>query len=822
MKLSYRWLGRHVDLSGVAPEEVRRLLTLHVCEVEGLEPFAPHLSRVTVGHVLERKQHPDADKLGVCQVDVGQGTPLEIVCGAANVAAGQKVAVATIGTELPGDFKIKKSKIRGVESHGMICSLRELALGEDHDGIWVLPTGADGQPLAVGQSVAKALGLDDHVLEIDNKSITHRPDLWGHRGMARELAAHLGRELRALDVSLPKTGQSAAPRVEIETEGCSRYLALPIRGVRIEASPLWLKLLLLAVGQRPIDVAVDVSNFVMLDLGQPNHLFDLRRVEAGIRVRNARAGESLTTLDESPRSLTPADLLICSGEAPVALAGIMGGALSRVAADTTDLLLEVANFHATSVRRTAARLALRTDSSARFEKSLDPALVPEAAGHLVRTLRSIQPGIELPSPANDQNRWCDPQRTIRLSGGNVRAVLGVEHADATIVALLKRLGFGVHQASPEAPLEVRVPTWRATKDITIAEDLIEEVGRSIGYNQIPGRRLLAEVAPPKHHASWALERRLQDRLAGAARFHEAPGYSFQSEDLTRAVRAAEQQHVTVLNPVLEGLSRVRRSVVPSLLSMLAQNLRQREEVRLFEVGKGYLPELADERGLPGEVREVGLVLARRPTSAARFDQSVFLQLRSVLDDLLRHLGCPADRWATPSAEPTSPQRQAVLPTWAHPKIALEWQAQDLGSAGYLAEVDPRVLAALGIEAEVAAARLDLHALGLRSAQAQGDRPRYQPIPRFPGVKLDVAFAAPESTRAEQLIDLIQQSGKGLVQEIELFDLYRGQALGADRKSLAFRLVLQAADRTLDEGDLEKYLERLTRNATQAGIELRRG
>jgi phenylalanyl-tRNA synthetase beta chain len=817
MKLSIRWLSRHVDLAGVSPEEVRRLLTRHVCEVEGLEPFAPQLSRVTVGHVLERRPHPDADKLGVCQVDLGQGPPLEIVCGAPNVAAGQRVAVATIGTELPGDFKIKKSKIRGVESHGMICSLRELALGEEHDGIWVLPPGPDGRAAAIGQPVAQALGIADHVLEIDNKSITHRPDLWGHRGMARELAAHLGRSLLPLDTSLPKTGAAAPFPVRIEHAGCARYLGLPIRGVRVEASPLWLKLLLLAVGQRPIDVIVDVSNFVMLDLGQPNHLFDLRRVEAGIEVRAARAGERLATLDGQERELAPEDLLIASGGTAVALAGVMGGQASMVAGDTTGLLLEVANFHGTTVRRTAARLALRTDSSARFEKSLDPALVPAAAGHLVRTLAAIQPGIELPCPPNDQNRWQDPERRIALSGARVRAVLGIEQSDGEIRAALERLGFAVEAQGAPGSFSVRVPSWRATKDITLPEDLIEEVGRSLGYDQIPGRRLTAEVAPPKHHPSFALERRIQDRLAGAGGFHEALGYSFQSEALARAVREEGRPHVSVVNPVLEGLTLVRRSVVPSLLSMLGQNLRQREQVRLFEIGKGYLPELADPRGLPGETRELGLVLAQRSGPAPLpFDRSALALLRGVLADLFAHLGLPEDPWA---AVPDGARESS--PGWGHPRAGLVWHvASQSGAIAHLAELDPRVTRSLELTADVAAARIDL--AGLAAQLASSAARRYRPIPRFPGVKLDVAFAAPESKRAGELIELIRQAGKGLVEDLELFDLYRGAALGPGKKSLAFRLVLQAPDRTLDEADLEKFLERLARAAERSEVELRRG
>ena len=285
MFISMKWLARHVDLTGITPEQLADDLTLSTCEVEGIERFAPHMSDVVVGHVLEREPHPDADKLGVARVDVGGDEPLQIVCGAPNLAPGQRVAVATIGTVLPGDFKIKKSKIRGVESRGMICSVRELDLGDEHDGIWVLPEVGE-TPLAVGEPVAAALDMEDWVIEVDNKSLTHRPDLWGHRGIARELAAIYERELKPIDLEMPALGGGAPVSVSVEDPACSRYLGLAIDGAVNGVSPDWLRELLLAVGQRPIDLLVDLSNFVMLDLGQPNHAFDRDQLAAdGIVVR---------------------------------------------------------------------------------------------------------------------------------------------------------------------------------------------------------------------------------------------------------------------------------------------------------------------------------------------------------------------------------------------------------------------------------------------------------------------------------------------------------------------------------------------------------
>ena len=433
MLVSMRWLARHVSLDGITAEQLCDDLTLSTAEVEGLERFAPQLHDVVVGHVVTREKHPNAEKLSLCSVDVGTDTPLPIVCGAPNVAAGQKVAVARVGTTLPGDLKIKKSKIRGVESFGMICSARELDFGDEHDGIWVLPEDA-----AVGASVADALGIDDWIIEIDNKSLTHRPDLWGHRGIAREIAAIYERPLLPLDTSLPKTGNAAAYPVTIEADGCTRYLGLPIEGVTPGPSPDWLRWLLLAAGQRPIELLVDLSNFVMLDLGQPNHVFDRHRLAGrGIVVRCARNDETIETLDGEARKLLASDILICADEEPVALAGIMGGEASKVAAETDSLLLEIATFDASTIRRTSTHVGLRTDSSARFEKTLDPMLPLMAAGHFANLLVEIAPKASFPAPITDVGQWRDPTCEIELRCERVCVIIHYKGALTLIILFYK-------------------------------------------------------------------------------------------------------------------------------------------------------------------------------------------------------------------------------------------------------------------------------------------------------------------------------------------------------------------------------------------------
>ncbi|MCZ6598791.1 MAG: phenylalanine--tRNA ligase subunit beta [Planctomycetota bacterium] len=828
MDVSYRWLGRHVDLSGVTPEEVARDLTVHTSEVEGLSRFAPVLGDVVVGVVAEHGKHPNADKLSLCKVDLGpagEGELLPIVCGAPNVAAGQKVAVARVGTVLPGDVKLKRTKIRGEISLGMICSERELGMGDDHTGIWVLDPEAE-----VGRPVVEALEAEDWILAIDNKSLTHRPDLWGHRGLAAEIAAIRGLHLVPLDLALPATGSGDPYPVRVESDGCSRYLGLAIDGVRVEASPTWMKLLLLAAGQRPLDLLVDVSNFVMLDLGQPNHLFDRRRLSPeGILVRDARPGEKVTTLDGVERELTPADVLICSGDEPVAIAGVMGGEGAKVDAKTSELLLEVATFHSARIRRTAMRLGLRTDASARFEKHLDPTLPEKAAARVVSVLRSIQPDVTLPRALGDAGEWSDPARQVAVRPWRVRAVLGEDIDDGAIAESLERLGLPV---TPDGPgddrWEVSVPSARATKDLGIEEDLIEEVGRLFGYDRIPLQPIVGALTPPPHDERRLLVRRVQDALAGGARFHEVKTYSFVPDELVEKLGLADELFVEAVNPVLETSRRIRRSLMPAVLDLVDDNLRQREVVRLFEVGKAYLADRRNERDEPLEVHEAALVWAGpRPgpgATGARFDDTSLARLQGVVDDLLRELGHPVAGWER-AAE------YGELPTWAHPGRAMIAFGFARGGAGaekseagaslaVLGALEPGLARALGSEvaaADVAGAVVSLD----RLLDTPGSARTYRPLPRYPGIKLDVALAVDASLSAGETRATIEQAGKGLVAGCQLFDLYAGESVGAGRKSLAWHVLLQADDRTLSDQDEQRFLDRLEKEIGARGGELRR-
>ncbi|MFT7487382.1 MAG: phenylalanyl-tRNA synthetase beta chain, partial [Candidatus Paceibacteria bacterium] len=498
--------------------------------------------------------------------------------------------------------------------------------------------------------------------------------------------------------------------------------------------------------------------------------------------------------------------------------GIMGGEASKVGEDTGKLLLEVAAFDAVTIRRTATRIGLRTDASTRFEKSLDPKLPMEAAGHLVRLLQELQPEIVLPSAPTDAGDWSDPCMVIELRGSRVRRLLGVELEDEAIAGFLRSIAFGV---SVEGDLmRVEVPSNRATKDIAIEQDLVEEVGRLYRYDNIPERRLSAEIAPPPHDERRALVTKIQDRLAGGPAFHEVLSYSFVAGSLLKKLGALDREYTTLVNPVVDGEERIRRNLVPSLLNLLEKNRRHSSDVRLFEIGKGYHPENADERGLPGEVHELALVWTRpEPSKKARFDAGLFPQMQGVLEDLFASLGYQAPTWERPESDDK-------LDPWFHPGHSLVGTFADGENPGErrapvtLGLLEPGLHKPLGLvqelTGEVVLAQVSLDELLASARPGFG----YRPIPRFPGNKVDVALAMPSTVPAGDLVLAIEKAGKGMVKDLELFDVYTGPGIGEGKKSLAYHVLLQSDKKTLTDKDAAKFISRLERLAGDLGGELR--
>jgi phenylalanyl-tRNA synthetase beta chain len=801
MKLSLRWLSRHVDLSGIEPRQILADLTMSTAEIEGLERFGAGLECLVVGHVRKRDKHPDADKLTVCTVDLGEaGGALQIVCGAPNVAAGQRVVVIRPGDTLPacgnkGALKIKVGKIRGVESHGMICSESELGLSDAHDGILVLPPDTP-----IGARFVDVAAVQDHVFEIDNKSINHRPDLWGHYGFARELAAIYGRELKPAVVPAALPADGARVAVEIaDRSACHRYCGLVIEGVTAGPSPDELRWQLAAVGLRAISLPVDLTNFVMLDLGQPMHAFDAEHIGRGpIRVRFAKDGEKITTLDGVRRTLTAADLLICCGDEPEALAGVMGGAGTMVAPTTVRLFLESASFRASTIRRTSMRCGLRTDASARFEKAQDPANAELAVHHFLALLQHYCPGARAAGPLVDPAGFTYTPMPLLLRRARLHKKLGIALADDRVAGILRSLAFAVDVTADG--FTVTVPSCRATKDVQNEDDLVEEVGRMFRYDNIPERPLVGTIAPPPRNDELQLVRRLVEVACLDHGFAEAYNYSFVPDAVVAACAAAEHAYVGVRNPVAPEQARIRRHVMPSLLASVQQNLGRAAELRLVEHGKGYHAEMAGGNGLPHEVRELAFVLARPD------GPHPFAELREAIAAVLLRLGCPAvlERTWHGKDQP-----------WVHPTRAVAID-RDGSPTGYIAHLHPGVARAMELPVTTAIACLDVRALLSNGRRVAA----YRPVPTYPGLPVDVALLVDETVQVAAAAEFLRATGRKLCRDVTLFEVYRGERLPAGKKSLNFTVTLGAEDRTLSDADESRYLDKVREQAGSIGAELR--
>jgi phenylalanyl-tRNA synthetase beta chain len=790
MKLSYRWLGEMVDLAGTPPTDLRRLLTFHTAEVEGQEVVGGGLDDVVVARVLAVRPHPGADKLRLCTLDAGR-EPVEVVCGAPNVAEGQHVAYAPEGTTLPGGpdgepFTLQAREIRGVLSRGMICSARELSLGEEHDGILVLPGDAP-----VGVALGNVLPLEDTVFDVDNVCVTHRPDLWGHVGWAREVGAVLGRPLQppegADPGALPTRGEPFPVRIE-DPQGCRRYVGIVIENLVNGPSPLALRRRLESLGVRSIDLLVDLTNLVLLEQGQPLHAFDLRDVRGGvIRVRAADPGETIVTLDGQTRGLGPEDLVIADGEGAVAVAGVMGGAHSEVRADTTAILLESATFDPVRIRRTAARLGLRTEASTRFEKGLDPELALQAALRFTRLVLEHVPGARVARPVADLYPRPYPPVSIDLPYGLVRRRLGLHVGDFQIRRVLASLGFDAVERGEH--IHVVVPSWRATRDVGCPEDLVEEVGRIEGYDRLPAVAPIAPMAPQRPPPQRALERRAAEVLSLDLGYAEVKQRSFYGGRDAERLGLGDVAHLALRNPGSEEHDRMILTTAAGLLATAARNQLHEPRARLWTSGRLFLPRpVGGPEGLPVEVPVFGLVGWDRADEDAE-PGAVFLGLVDDLRRLLERLGA-----AAPSVRDGAAPLRADLPepAWLHPgrRAVLRRGDEVLAVAG---ELLPSVVRAFDLRGRVALAEVDAGTL-LAATCAQASS--YEPVLRYPVVPFDVAVVVPRRTPAADVMHVVETAVGGSLRGLHVFDVYEGAGIPDGHRSIALRCELFDRDRTL--------------------------
>jgi phenylalanyl-tRNA synthetase beta chain len=811
MRLPLSWLAEFVDLPGDRALADRLAMDGGFEDVM-VEAIGPDLSAITVGEVVSREPHPNADRLSVCSVDVGDGALRTIVCGAPNVAAGQKVAVALPGTELPGGAKIKKSKLRGVESEGMICSRRELALAEEPGdaGIWVLDPSA-----RVGASLPDAAAVSERVLEL---GITpNRGDTASLLGVAREVRALFGGEVRIPPSDLRESGPPAADAIRISIEArdaCFLYVGRVVRGVRVGPSPAPLRARLEAAGLRAVNNVVDATNAVMLELGQPLHAFDLAKLGGGeIRVRRAGAGESIATLDGQTRTLDPADLVIADAQRAVAIAGVMGGAESEVSEATTDLLIESAHFHPTAVRLAARRHGLHSEASYRFERGVDRAGIARAADRAARLIAEIAGGAVAPGAVVAQGDPAPTAPRITLRVERTNRLLGLSLAPGDVVRELARVGVAARETIPGV-LECEVPSHR--NDLAVHQDLSEEVARMVGYESIPTTLPVAELAPARIPERHRIADRARDLLAGAG-LVEVMSFPFVSEADIAALRLPEDDPRRLAprlrNPIQDSERLLRTTLLPSLLRLVRQNLsRQVPAVGLFEVAGVACLDPAAPRG-PGED-----ALPREPLWACgvvtetgepelwggRSRPPAFFRAKGIAEKALSGLGYMASL------------RSGATAPYLHPGASLSLWVGDQG-VGNVGEIHPSVSTEFGIEAETAMFELNLSALlAVKKREFQ-----FREVSREPSVRRDLAVLVDRTQPAGSLSEEIRKVGGPDLVSVEIFDRYEGRGIPEGRVSLAFRLVFQRADRTLTDAEVNRMMDRIVAAlASRFGAELR--
>lgn len=789
MRVPLRWLSEWIDLPRSQVELVERL-TLAGVEIESVEESGPDLSGVRVGRVVERRPHPNADRLSLCIVDVGEDAPLEVVCGAPNVDAEQKVAFAAPGATLPDGTRLKKTKIRGVVSHGMICSERELGLGKQHQGILVLDPAAQ-----IGAPVSSVVCAGQTVLDVE---ITpNRGDWSSMLGMAREVRALFGGRLRIPECA-PIEGQRSVDsdvRIEIEDEdGCYRYVARIVRGVTAGPSPEWLVEKLGAAGMRTVNVLVDITNLVLLELGQPLHAFDLSTLRGGlIRVRSAGEGEKLVTLDGQTRELEASDLVIADAERVIALAGVMGGAETEVRGSTTDVLIESAHFCPSRVRRTARRLGLHSEASFRFERGLDHAGVQRAADRCARLMAELAGGEVSEGIVEARGGAFEHCDEVALDPGHPNRLLGTALSAEEVTALLSRVDVRA-QLRSDGLLHCRIPSYR--NDIAIAEDLIEEVARIYGYDQIPAELPTGRILPvPERPEAVVVDAALDSlQRSGLSETRSFPGMRPTDADALRLPADDERRSaLRILNPILEDEPFLPTTLLPSLLRTARRNLaRQVDRVRLFELASVFRPH---EPGDLPEEREHAVAVLIRGERDSLWEPAdpppLFFEAKGIAEQLLRDLG-RAVRFEARSTEP-----------FLHPGASGRFTAGKM-VLGHVGELHPEVAAAFEIGVSCAVLQIDL---GLVLRLPERAR-RFSEVSPYPLAKRDIAVLLSRGQAVGEVVEAIHKSaGKHLV-SVAVFDRYEGKGIPADKVSIAFRLVFQRPDRTLTDAEVTKMNDRV--------------
>ena len=797
MLVSYNWLKQYTNVEDNA-NALAEKITRGGIEVEGVEYLAEEISGVVVGYVVSKEKHPDAEKLNVCQVNVGEEENLQIVCGAPNVDAGQFVIVAKVGAKLPG-IKIKKAKLRGVESQGMICSLAELGLSKSvvpknyQEGIYVFETKQE-----LGSDVVEVLGLNDYILDL---SITpNRADALSMRGLTYELGALYNNKVDFKDVEKEENYEETSLQVSIESDSCKNYVGQVVKNVEVKSSPLWLQTRLMNSGIRPINNIVDITNYVLLEFGQPMHAFDKDLVGDKIVVRDAKEGEVLETLDGEERKLQTTDLVITDSSRAIALGGVMGGKNTEVSEETKNIILESAYFNSTSVRRTSAAHGLRSDSSARFEKGIDPNMQKAALNRAVELILELCPNAVVESSVGIVNK--EEEKIVEITTTYINNYLGITLSTEEIVAILEGLSFTVEVTGEN--LVVKVPTRRP--DISIKQDLVEEVIRIYGYDNLAST--LPKFSKTTKGGLTYLQRMVRDLRAVYASlgFNDTINYSLVSEEEATEYTLEDHHKVRLLMPMTETHSTLRQSLVPGLLNTVQYNVaRKQKDLKLLEIGRVFFGS-GDDNIQPKETLYLSAALTGEERATKWLKESSaldFFAAKGYLEVVFERLGL--DEKVT--------YKKSTLEGMHPGRFAEVYLGEK--RIGFIGEVHPQVADKLGLN------KTYVFEINLDEVISESKvRPKYEEVTKYPEITRDIAMLVDVKDEYQNIYNVVESVNSKLISKVELFDLYVGAELLAGKKSLALTITYSDKQKTLTDEEVTSVHDKVLVALTAYGAIIR--
>ena len=782
MFLSMNWISDYVDLTGLDKKELISRFSLSTAEVEN-EIFykGSDISGVVVAQIVSVKEHPESKKLHLLKVDIGTGELIDVVCGAPNVRVGMKTAFAKLGAKL-GEITIAPRMLAGFESHGMCCSEKEIGISDSNAGIMDIT-----EDVSLGTDLKEIYDIDDIIFEVDNKSLTNRPDLWGHYGIAREFSAIAKRPLKPLEV-IDLSQFDSLPKIDLKIENplCQRYSCLKFENIKKNVSPVNMRIRLFYCGMRGINLLADLTNYLMLEMGQPMHAFDSRKVEK-IRIRTFDEPFTFTTLDGIERNIDQNTLMICNDQTPVAIAGIMGGLDSEIVDDTTSLTLESATFDAVSIRKSSVRLSQRTDASMRYEKCLDPELTVQAIARFVKLLMDIDGGVKIISSLTDEYAFHYNKVELEFDKNYVNRYTGIEISNEHIVGTLESLGFAVSHTGEQ--FKVTVPSFRATKDVTIKADIIEEITRIYGYDNFHVHTTKAPLYPVRSFETKTLEDKLKDILVRKYALHEVHSYIWAYHDEYKALGIDVEENVKLVNSSNPNIETLRRSMIPTQLCQVKYNFQYAPEFGVFEIGR--VVDGLNTEGICDEKKKLAITLFSKNKTV----ETIYYELANMIAVLAGD---------TKNAEVTYAKKEATH-SYEHLKNlnAVLISGKEIGTIGVC---HPVIVKKIDKKANIVFAELDVDLF----AAIPGNPIVYKEPSRFPDITVDLSFVTSSFAPIKAAVDEINSP---LVVKLSVVDVYED----AKTKSITVRIVFSHKERTLTREEVTEVTDAVIAKLSANGI-----